>query len=96
MLKIENPVARLTGGGSQQLERVGMAIEEIGMLAQIGFDLARADFGRPHGRGKAAADRLWLVLRTIGHVYFRGAAPERGPEENEAAKFAIMRNPSET
>jgi hypothetical protein len=38
------------------------------MLAQIGDDLAGADLDRPHRRGKGAANRLWLVLRTIGHV----------------------------
>jgi hypothetical protein len=73
-----------------------MAIEEIGMLAQIGLDLAGTDLARPHGRGKTAADRLWLVLRTIGHVYSRGAAPKRRPEKNTMAEqCAIIPKPPE-
>ena len=45
-----------------------MAVEEIGMLAQIGNDVAGADLARLRRQRAAGAGRLWLVLRTIGHV----------------------------
>jgi hypothetical protein len=32
-----------------------VAVEEIGVLAQIGHDLAGADLGRPHRRRQTAA-----------------------------------------
>jgi hypothetical protein len=71
-----------------------VAVEEIRMLAQIGDNLARADLGRPHRRRQTAARRLRLILRTIGHAYFRGAAPRRRPNENAAAEQgAIIQKP---
>ena len=94
MLEIEDAVAGSPAGGAQQPQRIGVAVEEIGMLAQIGDDLAGADLGRPHGRRQTAAQRLRLVLRTIGHAYFRGAAPRRRPDKNTAAEqCAIIRKP---
>jgi hypothetical protein len=45
-----------------------MAIEKIGMLAQVGHHLASTDFRRPRRRWAAGADRLRLILRTVGHV----------------------------
>lgn len=86
MLKIEHPVAGLASRGTQQTQGVGVAVEKIGMLAQIGDDFAGADLARPRRRSAAAADRLWLILRAVGHVYSRGAAQERGPEKNRAAE----------
>ena len=74
------------GGSPQQPQRIGVAFEKIGMLAQIGDDLARTDLGRPQGCGKTAADRFRLILRTIGHGYFRGATPRRRPKQNRAAE----------
>src|SRR5437763_1046175 len=80
--------------GAQQVQRIRVAVEEIGMLAQIGDDVASADLGRPHGRRQTAAQRLRLVLRTIGHAYFRGAPPRRRPKQNTAAgRCAIIRKP---
>jgi hypothetical protein len=64
------------------------------MLAQIGDDLARADLGRQHWRRQTAAQRLRLILRTIGHAYFRGAAPRRRPNKDAAAEQgSIIRKP---
>jgi hypothetical protein len=45
-----------------------VAVKEIRMLAQIRDDLARADLGRPHRCRQTAAQRLRLILRTIGHA----------------------------
>jgi hypothetical protein len=55
-----------------------VAIEKIWVLAQIRDDLRGADLDRPHGRREGPANWLWLVLRTIGHVYFRRTAPTGG------------------
>ncbi len=94
MLEIEDAVADDPAGGAQQSQRIRVAVEEIGMLAQIGDDLAGADLGRPHRRRQTAAQRLRLILRTIGHAYFRGVAPRRRPNENTAAgQCAIIRKP---
>jgi hypothetical protein len=49
------------------------------MLAQIGDHLTRTDLRRSHRRRQAAAQRLRLILRTVGHAYFRDAAPRRRP-----------------
>ena len=68
VLKIEHAIAGRASRSAQQPQSIGVAIKEIGMLAQIGHDLAGADVDRPYGRRKRAANRLWLVLRTIGHV----------------------------
>jgi hypothetical protein len=71
-----------------------VAVEEIGMLAQIGDDLAGAELGRPHRRRQTAAQRLRLILRAIGHAYFRGAAPKRRPSKKTTAeRCAIIRKP---
>ena len=71
-----------------------MAVEEIGMLAQVGDDLAGANLGRRHRRRQAAAQRFRLILRTIDHVYFRAAAPRRRPERSIVAEQgAIIRKP---
>jgi hypothetical protein len=86
MLKIEHTVAVLASGGAQQPQGIWMPIEKIGVLAQVGNDVARADLARPRRRGTATADRLWLVLRTVGQCQFRGIAPRRGPEEDTTAK----------
>ena len=68
MLKIEDPVAVLARRGAQQLQRVGMAIEKIRVLAQVGHNVASADLGRTRSGGAAGADRLRFVLRSVGHV----------------------------
>jgi hypothetical protein len=44
-----------------------MPIEKIGVLAQIGDDVARADRARLRRQRAAGAGRLWLVLRAISH-----------------------------
>jgi hypothetical protein len=94
MLEIEDAVDGGPAGSAQQLQGIRVPVEEIGMLAQIGDDLAGADLGRPHGRRQTAAQRLRLILRTIGHAYFRGAAPRRRPNEDAAAEQgAIIRKP---
>jgi hypothetical protein len=71
-----------------------VTVEKIGMLAQIGNDLPGADLGGPQRRGQAAAERLRLVLRTIGHVYFRGAEPQRRLAGSSVTEQdAIIRKP---
>jgi hypothetical protein len=85
-LEIENAVAGVPARGAQQPQRVRVAVEKIRMLAQIGDNLAGADLDRPHRRRQTAAQRLRLILRTIGHAYFRGAAPRRRPNKKTAAE----------
>jgi hypothetical protein len=71
-----------------------MAVEEVRMLAQISDDLAGADLGRPHRGRQTAAQRLRLILRTIGHAYSRSAAPRRRPSKDiSAEQCAIIRKP---
>ena len=94
MLEIEDAVAGDPAGGAQQSQRIRVAVEKIRMLAQIGDDLAGTDLGRPHRRRQTGAQRLRLILRTIGHAYSRGAAPKRRPIKNAAAEqCAIIRKP---
>jgi hypothetical protein len=94
MLKIEHPVASWASRRAQQPQSVGVAVEKVGMLAQISHDFAGTDVAQPRRRGAVAADRLRLVLRSVGHVYSRGAVPEHGPEKNTAAeRCAIIREP---
>ena len=68
VLEVEHAIASRASRCAQQLQCIGVAIEKIRVLAKIRDDLACTDLDRPHGRGKGAANRLWLVLRTIGHV----------------------------
>src|SRR6516225_2470974 len=70
-----------------------MAVEKIGMLAQVSHHLAGTDFARPRRRGPGGADRLRLILRTVGHVYARGLAATAGPEEHASKWCAIIRKP---
>ena len=93
-LEVKDAVPGEPAGGAQQVQRIRVAVEEIGMLAQIGDDVASADLGRPHRGRQTTAQRLRLVLRTIGHAYFRGAPPRRRPKQNTAAgRCAIIRKP---
>ena len=80
VLEVEHAIASRPSRGAQELQCIGVTIEKIWVLAQIRDDLAGADLDRPHGRRKGPANRLWLVLRTIGHVYFRRTAPTGGCE----------------
>ena len=66
MLEIEHAVAVVAARRAQQVQRVGMVFEKIRMLAQIGDDIGGAGDARPVRRRLSAAERLWLVLRTIG------------------------------
>jgi len=47
------------------------------MLAQIGNDVVGTDIARLRRQRAAGAGRLWLVLGTVSHVYFRPATPWR-------------------
>ena len=67
-LKIEHTVAVLASGGAQQPQGIWMPIEKIGVLAQIGNDIAGADLAGLRRLRAAGAGRLWLVLRTVSHV----------------------------
>jgi hypothetical protein len=68
LLKIEHAVAVITGRRPNQPQSLGMPVEEIRVLAQIGKDVAGADLGRLRRQRAAVAGRLWLVLRTVSHV----------------------------
>ena len=44
-----------------------MAFKEIRMVAQIGDDIGGAGGARLSRLQDSPAERLWLVLRTVGH-----------------------------
>ena len=95
MLKIEHPVAVLPGRGAQQPQRVGMAVEKIGMLAQVGDDLAGADLARPRGR---AGRRRGPASAGLADGRPRLFPPRRGDgaEPKNDAVGGAVRNHSET
>jgi hypothetical protein len=67
VLEIEHIVTSVAGRWSHQPQSLRMPIEKIGMLAQVGDDVAGADRARLRRQGAAGAGRLWLVLRAISH-----------------------------
>ena len=67
MLEIEHPIAGRPARRTQQVQRVGMAFKEIRMVAQIGDDIGGAGGARLSRLQDSPAERLWLVLRTVGH-----------------------------
>src|SRR5260221_1874713 len=46
MLEIVDVLAKLARRRTQQAQRLGMAVEKVGMIAEIGYDIAAADFLR--------------------------------------------------
>ena len=68
MLEILDLLAKLARGRAQQPERLGVAVEKIRMLPQIGYDLAPADFLRQgFGQGGGAGLGLRLIARAVDH-----------------------------
>ncbi len=66
MLKVEHVLAVVAARRAQQMQRVGMFFEKIRVLAQIGDDISGAGAAGPARCRIADAERLWLILRTIG------------------------------
>ena len=79
MLEIEHALAKLAARRPQQTQRLGMSLEEIGMAAQIGEDVAAGNLARRARRGgrlapapdgwtaARAALGMRLVARAIDH-----------------------------
>lgn len=67
VLEIKHSISVVSARRAHQAQRLGMAQKEIGMFAQIGYDITGVDGAGPSGHLDAIAKRLWLVLRTIGH-----------------------------
>jgi hypothetical protein len=65
--EIQHSVAGPAGRRLHEQQGFGVPVEEIGMLAQIGDDVARLNLARLRRQRAASAGRSWLVLRTIGH-----------------------------
>src|SRR5260221_12140268 len=67
MLEIVDVLAKLARRRTQQAQRLGMAVEKVGMIAEIGYDIAAADFLRRWFGQSAVALGPRLVARAVNH-----------------------------
>ena len=68
VLKIEHVFADLAGWSAQRPQYLGVTVEKIGIVAEVGQNLAQTNFARAGGLGTAAPNWSWLVVRMIDHV----------------------------
>jgi|SRR5580700_4736419 hypothetical protein len=83
MLEIVDALAKLAARRTQQAQRLGMVVEKVRMTAEIGHDIAPADFGQG-SRHIAIALGLRLVAGAVDHA----AQPARREGERERASNA--------
>ena len=89
--EIDDIFANLAGGRTQQAQRLRVAIEEVGMAAQIGDDVATADLARQLARrcGIALAERL--VARQVDHGSYLAPARRGARGPSRAGHQVIIR-----
>src|SRR5204863_930359 len=79
MLEIEDPFADLARRRAQQAQRLGMTIEKIGVLFQIGDDFAAAELLRRGWRCQSSfALDLRLIARPVDHQRATSPCRESG------------------
>ncbi|HVH74644.1 MAG TPA: hypothetical protein VM755_06980 [Stellaceae bacterium] len=96
MLKIEHSVAGLPLRRPQQLQRLGMRIEEVGMPAQKKENVASADLDRRDSACTIPRARFRLILRAVGHdAQFPARRRGQRCETTTARSQKLIRNSHE-
>src|ERR1041385_5572509 len=94
MLEIGDRLADFAGGGAQNAQRCGMRIEEVGVPAQIGDNVAASDLARQFARSGAVALPVRLVARQVGHGYALAPAGGGGGRREHPMSVAMQGSPA--
>jgi hypothetical protein len=86
MLEIVDILANLARWRAQQAQRFGMAIEEIGMLPQIGDNLTAANVLRQDRRQSAVVLGFRLIARPVDHGAATSPCQEAGGDGRRLRK----------